>query len=52
MIIRSSAIIQQRNRCVFSGRIRMVVKKTQLSRFTLRSEAYAGNLPGCRRASW
>jgi ribosomal protein S14 len=50
-IIRYSILAQQRNRCVRTGRVWMVLRKTQYSRFLLRTEAYAGNLPGCRRAS-
>jgi ribosomal protein S14 len=40
------------NRCVLTGRGWYVLKKTQYSRFILRTEANKGNLPGFRRASW
>ena len=40
------------NRCIVSGRVWSTNKKTELSRFELRSEVYKSNLPGLRRASW
>lgn len=40
------------NRCIVSGRVWSTNKKTNLSRFELRSEIYKSNLPGLRRASW
>lgn len=49
---RWSTLIRQRNRCTVTGRVHNVNKKTGYSRFIFRSEAYKGNLPGFRRASW
>lgn len=51
-ISRYSSVVQQRNRCVLTGRVWNVTKKVQYSRFIFRTQAYAGNIPGCRRASW
>ena len=51
-ILRLSSKVQHKNRCVKTGRIWAVNKPTQLSRFTFQREAYSGNLPGFRRASW
>lgn len=39
-------------RCLMSGRVWSVNKKTGLSRFELRKEIYKSNVPGFRRASW
>jgi len=39
------------NRCSRTGRSMSVTKKTHFSRFILRKESYAGNLPGFKRAS-
>lgn len=51
-IIRYASIVQQRNRCVLTGRVWNVTHRVQYSRFVFRAQAYAGNIPGCRRASW
>jgi small subunit ribosomal protein S14 len=51
-ICRWSSIIQQTNRCFKSGRAWSVNKLTRYSRFVFRREAYSGNIPGFRRASW
>lgn len=51
-ITRFSTIGEQRNRCVISGRVWNVLKKTKCSRFVFRTEAYHGNMPGCKKASW
>lgn len=51
-IKRWAKIIQQRNRCIVTGRVHNVLRNTKYSRFVFRSESYAGNLPGFRRASW
>jgi len=40
------------NRCVVSGRVWSVNRKTKYSRFIFRKEAYSSNIPGCRKASW
>ena len=45
----SSAIT---NRCIKTGRVWSVNKKTNLSRFELRTHIYNSILPGFRRASW
>jgi small subunit ribosomal protein S14 len=50
-IPRSVSRTQQRNRCVMSGRVYFINSKTQYSRFKLRDNAYAANIPGLRRAS-
>lgn len=40
------------NRCVVSGRVWSVSKKTDYNRFVLRSEISKSNIPGFSRASW
>jgi len=40
------------NRCIVSGRVWSVNKKTRYGRFILRKEISYSNLPGCSRASW
>lgn len=52
MLPRSSAKTRITNRCVFSGRVWAVNRKTNYSRFLFRDQAYNSNLPGFRRASW
>jgi len=49
---RSSSRNKLRNRCIVSGRVWNVVRKTRTSRFILRQDAYFSYLPGARRASW
>jgi len=49
---RLSSVTQVRNRCVLSGRVWSVNKKTRYGRFTLRNNAYNSNIPGLARASW
>jgi len=51
-LIRWSSISQQVNRCFLTGRQWAVFKSTRYSRFKFRTEAYQGNLPGFRKASW
>lgn len=51
-INRSAFLVQQRNRCVVTGRVWNVLKVARYSRFVFRTEAYKGDMPGCRRASW
>lgn len=51
LIIRFSSKVEQRNRCVVTGRVHNVLKKTQYSRFVFRTEAYIGNMPACRKAT-
>lgn len=51
-LMRLASLNQQKNRCVLTGRIRSVIKKTNLSRFVFRIESNNGNLPGFKRASW
>jgi len=41
-----------RNRCIMTGRVWSINKKTKLSRFVFRSKANKTNLPGYSRASW
>ena len=50
-LIRFSTVGAQRNRCVVTGRVRNILKKTQYSRFVFRVEAYDGNMPACRKAT-
>jgi small subunit ribosomal protein S14 len=50
-LIRFSTIGAQRNRCVITGRVWNVLKKTRYSRFIFRLEAYDGFMPGCRKAT-
>lgn len=52
MIPRSLSKTRLSNRCVFSGRVWSVNRKTNYSRFVFRDEAYKSNIPGFRRASW
>jgi len=40
-----------RNRCLISGRVWSLNKKTNLSRFIFRSKIIKSNLPGYKRAS-
>lgn len=47
-----SAKTTSNKRCVLSGRVWSVNKKTGLSRFELRREVYKSNIPGFRRSSW
>jgi small subunit ribosomal protein S14 len=51
-LIRFSTIGAQRNRCVITGRVWNVLKKTKYSRFVFRNEAYDGHMPACRKATW
>ena len=39
-------------RCVVSGRVWSVARKTNYSRFIFRTESYNANIPGISRASW
>lgn len=49
---KNKSINKIRNRCVVSGRVWSVNRKTQYGRFTLRTEAYKSIIPGLQRASW
>lgn len=49
---RLSSITKLVNRCTITGRQFSILKKTQLSRFTFRTQSYDGILPGVRRNSW
>lgn len=49
---RFSTIGHHRNRCVVTGRVWNVLKRTKYSRFVFRTEAYDGHMPGCRKATW
>lgn len=40
------------NRCINSGRVWSVSKKTNSNRFIFRRDVFNSNLPGFRRASW
>ena len=51
-MLRLSSKIQQKDKCVISGRIWSTVKLTKYSRFVFRIESNKGNLPGFKRASW
>lgn len=46
------SIIQQKNKCIKTGRVWSTEKHTKYSRFIFRTESYQGNIPGFRRASW
>jgi len=50
-VLRFAAVIEQRNRCIVTGRVWNVLQKVRYSRFFFRTEAYHGNIPGCRKAS-
>ncbi|KAM0323138.1 hypothetical protein ACHAQA_008988 [Verticillium albo-atrum] len=43
---------QIRNRCVLGGKSRGVFRDFKMSRYAFRMEAYQGNLPGVKKASW
>lgn len=49
---RWTTINQQTNRCFKTGRQWYVHKLTRYCRFSFRTEAYNGHLPGFKRASW
>ena len=49
---RINSAIQHKNKCVITGRVWSVIKKTKYSRFAFRTESYNGHLPGFKRASW
>lgn len=51
-ISRWSSIIQQKNKCIKTGRTWSTVKHAKYSRFIFRRESYNGNIPGFKRASW
>lgn len=51
-LFRLSSIVQQKNKCVKTGRVWSTVKMTNYSRFVFRTESNNGNLPGFKRASW
>jgi len=51
-LIRISSVVQQKNRCVLTGRRWSINKFTKYSRFVFRTESYKGHLPGFKRASW
>ncbi|CAI0647597.1 unnamed protein product [Colletotrichum noveboracense] len=43
---------QIRNRCILGGKSRGVFRDFKMTRFNFRMQAYEGNLPGVKRASW
>ncbi|KAJ9155226.1 hypothetical protein NKR23_g1927 [Pleurostoma richardsiae] len=43
---------QIKNRCVISGRGRGIFRDFKMSRYNFRLQAYEGNLPGVKKASW
>ena len=49
---RISSKVVLSNRCVVSGRVWSVNRKTRYSRFFFRTETGNSNIPGCKRASW
>lgn len=49
---RISSVIQQKNKCVKTGRVWATEKHSRYSRFVFRIESNSGNIPGFRRASW
>ena len=49
---KKNSINKIRNRCIRSGRVWSVNKRTRLGRFTLRFESYKSTIPGFQRASW
>ena len=51
-LIRYNSVVQQKNKCIVTGRVWSTVKLTRYSRFLFRTESNNGNLPGFRRASW
>jgi ribosomal protein S14 len=51
-LLRTGSIIQQKNKCVKTGRTWTTVKNTNYSRFLFRTESNKGNMPGFKRASW
>lgn len=44
-------ITRIRNRCLFTGRSRGIIKKFKVSRITFRKLAHMGLIPGLRRAT-
>lgn len=51
-LIKNSAKIRLRNRCILTGRSRSVYKKFKISRIMFRELALKGLLNGVRKASW
>lgn len=51
-LIKDSAKIRLRNRCVLTGRSRGVFKRFKISRIMFRELALKGLLLGIRKASW
>ncbi|KAK1850800.1 mitochondrial 40s ribosomal protein mrp2 [Colletotrichum chrysophilum] len=43
---------QIRNRCILGGKSRGVFRDFKMTRYNFRMQAYEGNLPGVKRASW
>lgn len=49
---KNKSINKIRNRCIISGRVWSVNRKTNYGRFTLRFESYKLTIPGFQRSSW
>lgn len=49
---RNSRRVRIRNRCIFTGRRRAVLRTFRISRIILRKKALEGLLPGVKKASW
>lgn len=47
-----ATLVQQKNKCVNTGRVWSTEKLTKYSRFIFRRESYQGNIPGFSRANW
>jgi small subunit ribosomal protein S14 len=41
-----------KDRCVFSGHARGIIKEFRINRYQFREQALAGELPGVRKGSW
>ncbi len=52
LLPRDSSPTRRRNRCTLTGRSRGILRRFGLSRLRFRSRAYAGRLPGVRKAIW
>nr|BCT43341.1 ribosomal protein S14 [Musella lasiocarpa] len=52
MLPRNSAFARVRNRCIFTGRPRSVVKFFRISRIVFRGLASRGTLMGINKSSW
>ncbi|KXH65083.1 ribosomal protein S14p/S29e [Colletotrichum nymphaeae SA-01] len=43
---------QIKNRCILGGKARGVFRDFKMTRFNFRMQAYEGNIPGVKKASW